>query len=164
MTLSPDKWEITPIPITAPRCYRFIHLLIYAIFLVGGDGKRLGVVLKEEFFFQISFAHGDVLWMRVLVGLILPYSWVPRVSSLPALGTACSFQQSVDLARRRAPSPSSLATHTHDSRPQTDNIQQVCCFHKIVLLVKNRTTCTSTLRQLYQNLWTVHHHKYALAK
>lgn len=32
-------------------------------------------------------------------------------------------------------------------------LQPACCVHKIVLLVKNRTTCTSKLRQLDQNLW-----------
>lgn len=54
--------------------------------------------------------------------------------------------------------PSLSATCTHKkARAAGFSI----AFTKYFLLVKNRTTCTSTLRQRYLNLWTAHHHKYA---
>ena len=117
------------------------------------DWQRLGVVRTNSFL--KTHLHSNVSWMHILVGLIPLYSWVLRVSSLSApLSTACTIQQSVGLAGRWMLSPSLSprwhVKNTHDRH--ADCTQQARCFHKIVLLVKNRTTCTSTLRQLYQNL------------
>lgn len=101
--------------ITSQRCcLYFIHHIISA----RNDWKRLGVVLKEEFLFQNPFAHGNVLWMRVSFGLILLYSWMLLMSSLPAYTQHSLYYPTVCRFGRKMNVISILISPTHKSTQQ----------------------------------------------
>lgn len=74
---------------------------------------------RKNTFFKNPFAQGNVLWMCILVGLILLYSWALRMSSLPAYTQHSLFYPTICTFGRRVNAVSSLIRHTHSSRRHT---------------------------------------------